>query len=120
MWTQRQNEHRTPRVCSANDGAQSMIKQKSGQALTLTRYARLTARSGTDNQIASCGYHGAIILHGKSINVTQYVTLNAAHSFCEILSQPVDTTQMMMYISQEDGSPIQEGVKDARRKEKSV
>jgi hypothetical protein len=51
-------------------------KQKSGQAQTLTRYARLTARSGPDNQIASRGYHAAIILHGKSITVAQYVTLN--------------------------------------------
>ena len=40
-------------------------KIKSGQAPSLTRYIRLTARSGTDNRIASRGSHAEIILHRK-------------------------------------------------------
>ena len=40
-----------------------MIKIKSGQRLSLTRYSCLTARSGADNQIVRQGSHAAIILY---------------------------------------------------------
>jgi hypothetical protein len=40
-------------------------KIKSGQGLPLTRYNRLTARSGADNQVVRPNFHNFIILWRK-------------------------------------------------------